>query len=209
MTLNLSTKRKPGLGLGLPSWPVSAGELRRAGVSVTLGDEIDAATSLAHVDIGDRNEVRLGLRTSLKVEYRAWGVFDDIFDRFWRPGGPSPKRDDGPRRRRQRAPRSWPGQDNPLTSLARRLAEEHGAGPAQEVPDPDSGRPGYSPRALLRTKSFEACTEEELVEMERLLARRWCASSPRGGPASWYRRSAVPSSTCAAASGAPSSVEAS
>ena len=68
-----------------------AGELRSVGVSVTLGDEIDAATSLAHVDIGDRNEVRLGLRTSLKVEYRAWGVFDDIFDRFWRSGGPSPE----------------------------------------------------------------------------------------------------------------------
>ena len=57
---------------------------------MTLGDEIDAATSLAHVDIGDRSEVRLGLRTSLKVEYRAWGVFDDIFGRFWRSGGPSP-----------------------------------------------------------------------------------------------------------------------
>ena len=147
------------------------GELRSAGISVTLGDEIDAATSLAHVDIGDRSEVRLGLRTSLKVEYRAWGVFDDIFGRFWRAGGPPDKRDERPRRRRQRAPRSWPGQDNPLTSLARRLAEEHGVGPGEEVPDPDSGRPGYSPRALLRTKSFEACTEEELVEMERLLAR--------------------------------------
>ena len=177
----LHSDRVPGfqkVPTGAPSGPVSdlvahvasfCGELRRVGVPVTLGDEIDAATSLAHVDIGDRNEVRLGLRTSLKVEYRAWGVFNDVFDRFWRSGGPSPKRDDGPRRRRQRAPRSWPGQDNPLTSLARRLAEEHGVGPAEEVPDPDRGRPGYSPRALLRTKSFEACTEEELVEMERLL----------------------------------------
>ena len=79
----LLSDRVPGfqkVPTGSPNGPVSdlvahvarfCGELRSVGVSVTLGDEIDAATSLAHVDIGDRNEVRLGLRTSLKVEYRA------------------------------------------------------------------------------------------------------------------------------------------
>ena len=40
-----------------------------------------------------------------------------------------------------------------------------------EAPGPDGGRPGYSPRTLLRRKSFEACTRDELAAMERLIAR--------------------------------------
>lgn len=164
-----------------------AGELRGAGIEVTPGDEIDAAKALKHVDIGDRREVRLALRTSLKIEYRAWALYHDIFDRCWRPGGPS-----GPPRRRQhprRAPRTWPGDGNPLANLARRL-ERREAQRAGEANESDDGRPGYSPRAALRRKSFEACTREELADMERLLSRvvrkiatrrsRRLVPSPRG-----------------------------
>ena len=145
-----------------------AGELRRAGIQVTPGDEIDAAEALGHLDIGDRGEVRLGLRTSLKIDFRAWGAFEDIFERWWRSGGP-PR----PRRRSRHprsAPRAWRGDGNPLADLVRRLERERGAG-RDEDPGTDGGRPGYSPRAALRRKSFEVCTEEELAEMERLLSR--------------------------------------
>ena len=145
-----------------------AGELRGAGIQVTPGDEIDAAEALGHVDIGDRREVRLGLRASLKIEFRAWGVFNDIFERCWRSGGrPRPRR----RSRHPRsAPRAWRGDGNPLADLVRRLERERGAG-RDEDPGTDGGRPGYSPRAALRRKSFEVCTEKELAEMERLLAQ--------------------------------------
>ena len=145
-----------------------AGELRGAGVPVTPGDEIDGAAALGHVDIGDRREVKLGLRTSLKIERRAWDVFDAVFERCWRleevagqhrrPSSPRP------------VPPTWPGDGNPLSMLARRLAEERAAG-AGEAARSDGGRPGYSPRAVLRKKSFEVCTEDELAEMERLLAQ--------------------------------------
>ena len=43
--------------------------------------------------------------------------------------------------------------------------------PASDDPGPDGGRPGYSPRAVLRRKSFEMCTEDELADMERLLSQ--------------------------------------
>ena len=145
-----------------------AGELRGAGVPVTPGDEIDAAAALGHVDIGDRDEVRLGLRASLKIERRAWDTFDAIFERSWRLGKSS-----GQRRRPRsprRAPRTWPGDGNPLKMLARRLEEERMV-PAGDDLGPDGGRPGYSPRAVLRRKSFEMCTEDELAEMERLLSQ--------------------------------------
>ena len=145
-----------------------AGELRGSGVPVTPGDEIDGATALGHVDIGDREEVRLGLRTSLKIERRAWDVFDAVFERCWGLGSPG----GGRRRPREprRAPRTWPGDGNPLKALAHRLAEERAAG-TEEPARSDGGRPGYSPRAVLRRKSFELCTEEELAEMGRLLSQ--------------------------------------
>ena len=54
--------------------------------------------------------------------------------------------------------------------LANRLAESS-AGDVAETPEADGGRPGYSPRAVLRKKSFEVCTEEELAEMEQLLSQ--------------------------------------
>ena len=162
-----------------------SGALREAGIAVTLGDEIDAADSLAHIDIGDRAEVRLALRSSLKVEPRAWPLFDHLFEDFWRTEGgrrhgregrgPGRRREGQPRRKRQQAPRTWPGQGNPLAELAQTIAERGRVGPVEDEdaadPGPDGGRPGYSPRALLRRKSFEQCTPDELAAMERLLAQ--------------------------------------
>ena len=147
-----------------------SGALRRGGVPVALGDEIDSAASLGLLDIGDREEVRLGLRSALRVEHRAWPLFDHLFDRHWRPGGPGRERRVSPGGRTRRAPRPWPGQVNPLDELRESVARQQGVEPADDA-GPHGGRPGYSPRALLRRKSFEACTEEELREMERLLAR--------------------------------------
>ena len=147
-----------------------SGALRRGGVPVTLGDEIDATAALGHIDIGDREEVRLGLRSALRVERKAWPLFDHLFDSHWRVGGPGPTRRSSPQERTRRVPRRWPGHANPLAELARTLAGQQRIAPADEA-GPEGGRPGYSPRALLRRKSFEACTEDELREMERLLAR--------------------------------------
>ena len=168
-----------------------AAALREAGIAVVLGDEIDAATALRHIDLADRDEVRLALRTGLKVEHRAWPIFDHIFGLHWRPGGQSGGQGDGGRgsegagagergdgRTGRRAgerqiPRRWPGHGNPLAELARTIAERGRVGPVEDAEGPgrDGGRPGYSPRALLRRKSFEECTEDELAAMERLIAR--------------------------------------
>ena len=149
--------------------------LREAGVVVALGDEIDAANALIHVDIGDRDEVRLALRTSLKVDARAWPLFDHLFESLWRTGGPRRGGEAQARRKRREAPRAWPGQkENPLaalvrkTEMARTIAESDRPDP-DDPAGPDGGRPGYSPRALLRRKSFEQCTDDELAAMERLL----------------------------------------
>ena len=171
--------------------------LRETGIGVVLGDEIDAATALVHIDLTDRDEVRLALRTSLKVEHRAWPLFDHLFALHWRAGGPFPEQRQDRRPGKRGAPRPWPGHSNPLAELARTIAEHGRVGPTDPA-GPDDGRPGYSPRALLRRKSFEQCTDDELAAMERLLVRvarklatrrsRRMVPSP-GGPAIDLRRS--------------------
>ncbi len=126
--------------------------------------------ALARVDIGDREDVRLALRTALKVEHQAWPLFDHVFAESWTSrGAPAKKTTPPPRPPRQRAPRPWPGHDNPLATLARRLEAQTRTHPSGA--EAEAGRPGYSPRAQLRRKSFEACTPDELAAMERALKR--------------------------------------
>ena len=147
-----------------------ARELRGGGIPVTPGDGIDAATALVHVDLEDREEVRLALRTGFKVEHRAWPLFDHLFGVHWRADGPVGGRGGSRRAGGREVPRAWPGHGNPLAELARTIAERGRTGPTERA-GREGGRPGYSPRALLRRKAFERCTDEELATMERLIAR--------------------------------------
>ncbi len=149
-----------------------AGELRRRGVPVGLRDEIDAAAALPFIDMSDPDEVRISLRTTLKVPRRWWTAFDAAFDAMWRsaarPGPVGSGRRDG-----RSLPRRWRGDKPgvpPLLRIRRQMDPAAGAAGAEEE-EAEGGRPGYSPRALLRRKAFDECTEEDLLEMERLLAR--------------------------------------
>ena len=147
-----------------------SGELRHAGVPVGLRDEIDGAAALRFIDIGDPEEVRLALRSALRIPRRWWAEFDRLFDESWRRAAlPHPARDrNGPR-----APRRWRGDERteaPLARIRRELDERTGSREA-EAPDADGDLPGYSPRALLRKKVFDECTPDDLRDMERLLER--------------------------------------
>ncbi len=149
-----------------------AGELRRRGVAVSLRDEIDAASALPFIDITDPDEVRISLRTVLKVPRRWWTAFDAAFDAMWRSAARPASEGSGHRDGRS-LPRPWRGDKHsvpPLMRIRRQMDAAAGA-PGQEPEEAEGGRPGYSPRALLRRKAFDECTEEDLLKMERLLAR--------------------------------------
>lgn len=143
-------------------------ELRRGGVAVGLKDEIDAARALEVIDVGDHREVRLALRCAMKVPHRHWPLFDSLFFEMWRTAR-SPGRS-AQRSRPPRPPRPWPGRSNPMEDLRRKLARAD-AQPRDEPPDPGPQRLGWSPRAVLRRKSFERCTDDDLAELERLFKR--------------------------------------
>jgi uncharacterized protein len=138
------------------------GALRGHGVATTLRDELDAADALALVDRDDREEVRLALRTALKVPRGAFDTFDRLFAGFWRGESPAvpppaPRRVDAPA-----VPRGRALQWDPET---RRMAAEPGSSATGD-------RPGYSPEALLRRKPFDQeWSGRDLARMERLLAQ--------------------------------------
>jgi hypothetical protein len=134
--------------------------LRQRGVQVSLSDEADGLAALTLVDLGDREEVRLALRSALKIRPRDAAVFEELFAALWsgqeivQPASPR-HRVAGPAVPRSGSlPSGWP-----------EGKEESGnaSGPGEE--------PGYSPDAVLRRKSFEDWSPADLQEMERLVSR--------------------------------------
>jgi len=141
---------------------VFAQALRERGIPVALSDEADALAALTLVDVADRAEVRRALRVALKVRRRHAAAFDELFERLWAPESGEAATAVVNAARDRRVPHGRP---------ARRLAAA-GAGDGErgerDVPSGDA--PAYSPEALLRRKSFEECTPEDLAAMERLLS---------------------------------------
>jgi uncharacterized protein with von Willebrand factor type A (vWA) domain len=142
---------------------VFAQALRERGIAIALSDEADALAALTLVDLADRAEVRRTLRVALKVRRRDAAAFDELFARLWSSEGGEAAIAAAARDRR--VPHERP---------ARKVARPAGAGEEalggleREVPSGDV--PAYSPEALLRRKSFEECTPDDLAAMERLLA---------------------------------------
>jgi uncharacterized protein with von Willebrand factor type A (vWA) domain len=58
--------------------------LRRQSLPITPRQAIDAARGLEHLDLGDRQEVYLGLRALLVTRPEEVAIFDRCFEAFWR-----------------------------------------------------------------------------------------------------------------------------
>ena len=143
--------------------------LRERGVRTSLTDEADAVSALTLSDVSDRDEVRLALRTSLKIRRRDADVFEELFARLWgsrdfEAAGRSRERD-AVNRLHVKNFGGLPG-----TTIQAIQREAH---------DGDADAPGYSPEAMLRKKPFDECTDHDLAEMERLLSRLALALATR------------------------------
>ena len=62
--------------------------LRAEGLPLGPGDTLDATRAIGSVDLVDREDVRLALRTSLVKRVEDTPVFDALFESFW--GGSAP-----------------------------------------------------------------------------------------------------------------------
>jgi uncharacterized protein with von Willebrand factor type A (vWA) domain len=151
-----------------------AGALREQGVNVGLGDELDATTALTLIDVFDREEVRRTLLITFKIRPVDRATFDTIFDTFWSVSRAEARhlravsgRFGSPTAPRVRAAGEVPATGERISGGRRPSDEAH---------------PGYTPDEVLRRKPFEECSDRDLAEMERLLARlkpRWAARRSR------------------------------
>ncbi|MDP1862054.1 MAG: VWA domain-containing protein, partial [Gemmatimonadaceae bacterium] len=146
-------------------------DLRDRGVSVTPSESIDAARTLGHVDLGDRDEVRLALRTVLVSRREDFEAFDAAFDAAWRlPGGmaaPIPM----PHLRAdvRRAP-NQPPKKNAAVSLQNWMKPNDGT----SADDPIKVR-AASDRESLGERDFSVYSADDAEEFRRLarqIARR-------------------------------------
>jgi uncharacterized protein len=144
-----------------------ARRLQGAGVLVTPDEAVDALRALGEIDVGDRREFYLTLRTVFTSRAEDLPIFDEAFADFWRvqPGSADdPDMDCG----------ESDGQENPDGG------ESDSEGPAEvtledwneaEQSDEEQEVPGYSAEQVLRSKDFSAFQSQELEEIIRLTAK--------------------------------------
>ncbi|MGH7325158.1 MAG: vWA domain-containing protein [Candidatus Rokuibacteriota bacterium] len=149
--------------------------LREHGLPVTLVQVADAVRALEHVDLADREEMRLALRTLLVGRPEELPVFDRCFDGFWRAhveidaglGGliTTPPADAG-----LPATLKTSGQKRDSLALDTWGEEQD----ERETGEP-LGVPGVSDRETLAGQDFSTFSADQLEEVYRLtvqIARR-------------------------------------
>jgi len=154
---------------------------------VMPAETVDALRALETVDIGDRDEVYLALRTVLTSQFEDSAIFDDLFDAFVESGTPSPIRPD----RAPNAPVPLPS----VTALQRR--QRRGPPSLEQwlrqdaTGDERVSVPHESDRDAVSGRDLTGLGSDELHEIERIAAqiarrlaarpsRRW--RSARRGP---------------------------
>jgi len=151
-----------------------AGVLREHGVEVGIADEVDATTALTLVGLFDRAEVRRALQIGFKIRSRDRTVFDVLFNSFWSAGQAEANLRELPARRVTGG-----------TLPKARASDDTDASTRQDDSEQrpsERGQAGYTRDIVLRHKPFEECSERDLADMERLLARmttRWAARKSR------------------------------
>ena len=153
--------------------------LRGAGLQVTVSELMDAVRALELVDLLDRAEVHLALRTVLVARREELPAFDRCFDAFWTfraaegqglEGLISAAPAAGPQREEDPIPGSVETAGRQEAQLALEGWEEEGAedGEPLEVP-------GTSPQEVLMERDFSSFPSDQLDEVARvtvLIARR-------------------------------------
>ncbi|HXV61168.1 MAG TPA: VWA domain-containing protein [Vicinamibacteria bacterium] len=140
--------------------------LRGLGLDVNPGRMIDLAEALAHVRIGVRSDFYHAVRSLLVHDREDIPLFDQAFEMFWqKPLGEWKRIELGGRRIRRARPRPLVA----LPSEGRRPSGEPLPGDAEERPVIEVTRT-YSALEALQSRDFSDLTEEEMMEVRRLIS---------------------------------------
>lgn len=132
--------------------------------AVPRSDGATRSTALTLVDLRDRQEVRRGLLTALKVRRQDRQTFDELFDSMWSAEALEDRRD-----RAASTPAPSAGRFHGPTNPG--ATPRMGAGRSGEEGVGEGDTPSSTPEAVRRRKPFDECTAQDLAAMERLLAR--------------------------------------
>ncbi len=142
--------------------------LRRAGVKVTPDRMVDAARSLAAVDLSRREDFSAALKTNFISSKEDAAVFDRLFEAYWRAMTSLPPDAAGPEERERKSEEMGP--DEEITAEVELLVSDE-----EDDGSDDSGRGEYSSQEIFVTKDFTRFTPEEWEaadhELLRILAR--------------------------------------
>ena len=144
--------------------------LRSAGLPLTIGEMMDGVRALEAVDLLDRRDVYLALRTTLVARHEEFPAFDRCFEAFWRFQAAEGQ-----------------GLDGLTTPAEAAIPEEHAGNSAAEAAAQkkvsvalegweeqaeDDGEPlevpGVSDKEILMDQDFSAFPVEDLDEVARL-----------------------------------------
>jgi uncharacterized protein with von Willebrand factor type A (vWA) domain len=176
----------------LPNTLLFCRALRERGLAVTPSEAIDAAATLECIDLGDRREVFLSLRSVLVSRVEDYPIFEELFEDFWNRTVRS-KREREASDTEDRSRLSSPRQSGKGLAF---FLEHWGAD--QPGSDRSINLPVASDTASLAEKDFSRFGEDELEEISRLArrivrrlarrpSRRW--KPARRGPRVLLRRS--------------------
>ncbi len=152
--------------------------LRAAGLGVTVSEVMDAVRALEAVDLMDRGEVYLALRTVLTARVEEIPTFDRCFEAFWRFHAEDGQGLDGLVAATQKAK----PEDEELPGSLNAPAQDKQASVTLEAWEESDGDqeeplevPGVSDRDVLMDQDFSTFPAEDLDEVARLtvlIARR-------------------------------------
>jgi uncharacterized protein with von Willebrand factor type A (vWA) domain len=148
-------------------------QLRARGMQVTPSEAIDSLRALGHVDIADRNEFYLSLRTVMASRLEDYPIFDEVFYAFWPAIIDEQPWDEGADQIDALPQTSSPGEDesgeggDERASQQVEAADEASGDNAEE----EEEVAGYSAEELLSGKDFSMFRADELEEMIRVTLR--------------------------------------
>ncbi|HEY5519440.1 MAG TPA: VWA domain-containing protein [Candidatus Limnocylindrales bacterium] len=167
--------------------------LHDAGIGAGPGATTQFCRALTVVDVGDREEVRSAGLAVFVHGHEEIPIYDAVFDAFWR--APEPAEVEQPR-----PPKLGADPDAPMPGDAE-TADQADRATADEQQELNPTSEAYSAWELLRNRSFDRMTDDELRDAERLisllaprlerrLSRRYRlhAHGPRLAPRQMFRR---------------------
>lgn len=136
--------------------------LRAQGLLISTAEIIDALRAAQTVDVADRLDLKLGLRTVLTARPEDLPVFDVVFETFWR-SQPMEGGDDHFTTRQATGRESGPEHPRENTTADANTAED------ERTERPEGAEPHQSPIEVLARRDFGHVAADELEAMRRAL----------------------------------------